>query len=371
MIYIVLYNSPQFGGGVEQVVRKLVDTFSPSFKEILCLICNDPSREEEFEYGGVSCINLKTARYGMLDKLFFLGRYVYSHRIYIFLKAMAKDGDVVNIHGIEYALFPSLFRSKIPADFKLIVTAHGSNFDSVTRYLVRGMPWKFWYIKGFYFIYRWVIFLMERLTCRRVDYFTFITKYVQNCYAVYYHVSKKMGCVIYNGMSRLEGKERQPKKGSRFTALIVGSTVYKKGLDHAEAIIKLLCRQGVDVALTAIGFPGCPRVLPEDMPMYYEKADFLLLPSRCEGFPLTVLEALQHRLPVVVSNACAFDEIPGHEDVGIIMDNFDHNCWADTIRKNIIALDRYNIFVKNINNLNLCLFNWKQIAPLYEQTLKK
>jgi glycosyltransferase involved in cell wall biosynthesis len=370
MIYILSYNSPHVGGGVEQVIRKLVDTFSTAFKENLCLICNDPSRESEFRYGGVRCINLKTARYGIVDKLFFWGRYAYSHRIYTFLKAMAKDGDVVNIHGIEYALFPSLFRSRIPAKIKLIVTAHGSNFDSTTRYLVRGMPWKFWYIKGFYLIYRWVIFLMEKLTCHRVDYFTFITKYIQNCYAAYYHVSKARGRVIYNGMSQLEGKQRQPKKDSRFTALIVGSTVYKKGLDHAEAIIKLLRQQGVDVSLTAIGFPGGLRVPPENMAMHYEKADFLLLPSRCEGFPLTVLEALQHHLPVVVSNACAFDEIPGHEDMGIIMDNFNHKCWADAIRKNMIDLNQYNRLVGNLNKFDLSTFDWNKIALEYEAILK-
>jgi len=370
MIYLTLYNSPFAGGGVEQVVRKLVDAFSTSFKEDLCLICSDPGRGKEFQYGGVKCINLKAPRFGLLDKLFSMDRYLYSHRIYTFLKAAAKRGDVINIHGIEYALFPSLLRNRIPADIKLIVTAHGSNFDSITRYLVRGMPWKLWYIKGFYFFYRWLVFLMEKLTCRRVDYFTFITKYIQTCYATYYHVSNAKGCVIYNGMSRLEGKQRQPKKGSQFTALIVGSTVYKKGLDHAEAIIKRLRQQGVDVSLTAIGFPGHLRVPPENMATYYQKADFLLLPSRCEGFPLTVLEALQHRLPVVVSQACAFDEIPGHDNLGVVVSNFDHNQWADAIRKNITELNQYNHFVDNLNKLDLGAFDWSKIAPAYEQILK-
>ncbi|MGA2686289.1 MAG: glycosyltransferase family 4 protein [Verrucomicrobiota bacterium] len=370
MIYIVCYNSPYVGGGVEQVVRRLVDAFSSTFKEDLRLICNDPSQEDEFQYGGVRCFNLKTARFNIADRLFFWGRYVYSHRIYTFLKAKARDGDVVNIHGIEYALFPSLLRDRIPSDIKLIVTAHGSNFDSATRYLVRGMPWKLWYVKGFYYFYRWIIFLMEKLTCYRVDYFTFITKYIQNCYTANYQVKKETGCVIYNGLSQLKGRARPPKKDPRFAALIVGSTVYQKGLDHAEAIIKLLRKQGVDVSLTAIGFPDHPRVPPENMAMYYEKADFLLLPSRCEGFPLTVLEALQHRLPVVVSKACAFDEVPGHENVGIIVDNFDYNSWADAIRKSLLDLNQYNRLVEHLNPLDLGAFDWNKIAPEYERILK-
>jgi glycosyltransferase involved in cell wall biosynthesis len=370
MIYIVCYNSPYVGGGVEQVVRRLVDAFSSTFKEDLCLICNDPSQEDEFQYGGVRCFNLKTARYNIADRLFFWGRYVYSHRIYTFLKAKARDGDVVNIHGIEYALFPSLLRNRIPSDIKLIVTAHGSNFDSATRYLVRGMPWKLWYVKGFYFFYRWIIFLMEKLTCYRVDYFTFITKYIRNCYAANYQVKKETGCVIYNGMSQVKGKTRQPKKDPRFAALIVGSTVYQKGLDHAEAIIKLLRKQGMEVSLTAIGFPAHPRVPPDNMATYYEQADFLLLPSRCEGFPLTVLEALQHRLPVVVSKACAFDEVPGHGNVGIVVDNFDYKSWADAIHKSLMDLNQYNRLVENLNQLDLGAFDWNKIAPVYERILK-
>lgn len=370
MTYIVLYNSPYAGGGVEQVVRKLVDTFSPAFKSNLYLICSDPARDNEFQYNGVRCINLKTARFGIADKLFFLGRYVYSHRIYSFLKATAKDGDVANIHGIEYALFPSLLHRRIPADIKLVVTAHGSNFDSATRYLTYGLPWKFWFVKGFYFFYRWIVFLMEKLTCSNVDYFTFITKYVQTCYARNYHVNNLKGCVIYNGFSWVEGKTRRPKNDPCFTALIVGSTAYKKGLDNAQSIIDLLRRQGIDVMLKAIGFPGHLRVSPQEMVSHYENADFLLLPSRCEGFPMTVLEALQHRLPVVVSQACAFDEIPGHENVGVIVNNFDHRCWADAIRKKIIDLHQYNRLIENLNNLALDAFDWNKLAPAYERILK-
>lgn len=215
-----------------------------------------------------------------------------------------------------------------------------------------------------------MVFLMEKSTCRHIDCFTFITKYIQTCYTTNYRINNLKSCVIYNGFSWIEGKSRKPKADSSFTALIVGSTVYQKGLDHAESIVKILRRQDVDVSLTAIGFPGRLRVPPENMASYYEKADFLLLPSRCEGFPLTVLEALQHRVPVVVSNACAFDEIPGHEDVGIIMDDFGHNCWADAIRKNMIDLNQYNRLVGNLNKFDLSAFDWSKIAAEYEAILK-
>jgi glycosyltransferase involved in cell wall biosynthesis len=126
----------------------------------------------------------------------------------------------------------------------------------------------------------------------------------------------------------------------------------------------------MEVSLTAIGFPAHPRVPPDNMATYYEQADFLLLPSRCEGFPLTVLEALQHRLPVVVSKACAFDEVPGHGNVGIVVDNFDYNSWADAIHKSLMDLNQYNRLVENLNQLDLGAFDWNKIAPVYERILK-
>jgi glycosyltransferase involved in cell wall biosynthesis len=385
MKYIAHYNSPYVSGGVEQVVRNLVDRFSADFRKDLRLICNDPSRGAEFEYAGVKCVNLVTPRRTLPDKLFFLSRYLYSFKIYRFLKAQAKEGDVVNIHGIEYALFPGLFRRRLPASLKLVVTAHGSNFDEIDQYIVRRLPGKFWPVKVFFFFFRWVHFILEKLTCRRIDRFTFINRHIQSFYATRYGVDPARSLVIYNGFHPRQQHSREAKTNSAFTALIVGSTVYRKGLDHAIGIVGELRRQGCDVRLCVVGFSDFPGyckgrhwdfvdyvgpVPPDQVGRYYDEADFLLFPSRFEGFPLTVLEALQHRMPVVVSRACAFDEIPGHEGLGVVVENYDAGCWAEAIRKNIVALDRYNAFLANLNTLDLGRFSWTEIASDYERMLK-
>jgi glycosyltransferase involved in cell wall biosynthesis len=382
---MTVYNSPYYGGGVEQVVKNLVDNFSSDFKENLRLICDDVSREDEFQYNKIKCINLKNDRHHIVDRLFFWGRFVYSYRIYKFLKAQAQDGDVVNIHGIEYALFTSLFRHKIPAKIKLIVASHGSNFAGSTRYQTWGLPWKLWYVKGLYFFFRWVHFAVEKLTCRHIDYFTFVTKYVQNFYERHYSVKSANGCVIYNGASKLKTPIRPPKKNSQFTALIIGGTYYNKGLDHAIAIVRLLSKQGTNISLSVVGFDDYPsymqrndrglvnyvgRIKPDQMSRYYMEADFLLFPGRSDTFPLTVLEALQYRLPIVISKNCSFDEIPGGQEVGIIVDNFNHRCWAEAIQKNILNLDQYNRLVDNFSRMDVSAFDWSKIAPAYEQVLK-
>jgi glycosyltransferase involved in cell wall biosynthesis len=384
MIYIVLYNSPCVPGGVEQVVRNLLDRFSADFKRGLSVICSDPSRPPSFEYAGVPCINLPSGGSGIPDKLFFLGRYLYSHRVFQFLKSHLRQDDVVNIHGIEYALFPALRRGAIPVPFRLIVTAHGSNFDEISQYVVRGLPWKFLPVKAFYYFYRWVHFFAEQRTCRGVDFFTFINEYTQRFYASQYQVEKAKGRVIYNGFDASEAKRRESKTSRTFRALIVGSTVYRKGLDLAIGIVEKLRAEGHDIRLRVVGFADFPgysrdrkwdfieyigRVPPDQMSGHYEEADFLLFPSRFEGFPLTVLEALQHKLPVVVSQACVFHEIPGNADFGVAVADPNPQTWITAIREHILELNNFNRFIGKLNSLNLDAFSWKTIAASYEQVL--
>lgn len=56
-------------------------------------------------------------------------------------------------------------------------------------------------------------------------------------------------------------------------------------------------RRGLSAAVRFLG-----HVPYDEMPAVYRSADLLLLPSRAEGFPRTVLEALASDVPVVVSD---------------------------------------------------------------------
>lgn len=87
--------------------------------------------------------------------------------------------------------------------------------------------------------------------------------------------------------------------------LFVGRAEYAKGFD----IFLDVARSLPDVTFVVVGHASSTepnvRVLEDvshaRMPLCYSAADFLLLPSRYEGFSLTVLEALACDLPLVVS----------------------------------------------------------------------
>ncbi|MBI4365186.1 MAG: glycosyltransferase family 4 protein [Deltaproteobacteria bacterium] len=118
-------------------------------------------------------------------------------------------------------------------------------------------------------------------------------------------------------------KERAERKDTRL--LSVGRLVEMKGLRYLIAALAHVQRDDPDVTLTILGkgplrdalirqagelrVEGRMEIRPPvphgDMPGVYRQFDFLVLPSLTEGFPITLLEAMAIRLPIIAS------DIPG------------------------------------------------------------
>ncbi|NCC70716.1 hypothetical protein EOM09_03985, partial [bacterium] len=101
MIYIVLNNSPEHGGGVEQAVRNILKNFSNNMERGIILLCCDEKKPKEFFWESYKCINLSVEKNYFLDKLFLYSQLKYSYKIYSFFKKKSNNGDVINIHGVE------------------------------------------------------------------------------------------------------------------------------------------------------------------------------------------------------------------------------------------------------------------------------
>lgn len=126
-------------------------------------------------------------------------------------------------------------------------------------------------------------------------------------------------CRVLNGVdtryfvpcpARTEG--RGPLK-----LLFVGKPSRRKGFDIVARLTETL---GSKASLTVIGPPletglsrpqarWLGRVLPEDLRLAYQQADFLLLPSRIEGFGYAAAEAMACGTPVVCAPHGAVAEI--------------------------------------------------------------
>ncbi len=57
------------------------------------------------------------------------------------------------------------------------------------------------------------------------------------------------------------------------------------------------------------------------------EADVVCLPSRAEAFPLTILEAMARRLPVIASASCAVPDMLDHGAAGIVVDDITVDGW--------------------------------------------
>ncbi|MFF0943312.1 glycosyltransferase family 4 protein [Kocuria sp. CPCC 205300] len=66
---------------------------------------------------------------------------------------------------------------------------------------------------------------------------------------------------------------------------------------------------------------------------YFQEASMFVLPSRSEGMPGAMSEAMACGLPVVVSSVGAMPQVVEAAECGVVVENFDVASWVDAIEK--------------------------------------
>lgn len=147
--------------------------------------------------------------------------------------------------------------------------------------------------------------------------------------------------VIYNGIdvehTFTPGPEREPHKP--FRLLYVGNWVKRKGVDLLAPVLKGLgpdfeLLYTADRAGAHTQYPLPPnsrcigRLSSSELAQVYRDADALIFPSRSEGLPLTVIEAMACGLPVIASCLPPVAEIVTHNSEGLLcpVDDTDAFC---------------------------------------------
>ncbi|HEX7477892.1 MAG TPA: glycosyltransferase [Polyangiales bacterium] len=83
---------------------------------------------------------------------------------------------------------------------------------------------------------------------------------------------------------------------------------------HRAALQALALRAGRPNAILLLG-----RVTPAQVTRHLAAADFMVFPSRSEGLPQAVLEAMDQRLPVVATRVGGIPEAVLHEQTGLLV----------------------------------------------------
>lgn len=230
------------------------------------------------------------------------------------------DYDIIHTNGIRPDLFAFINRKKIRYH---ISTIHNFVFDDLTLTYNRLISWIFGNI--------WLILW------KRADKLVCVSKAMKNYYAKWVSSSKLE--VLYNGIPETDYSfmpdfdVTQTIDGFRSKGLkVIGSAgilTKRKGIDQ---ILYLLAEEN-EFALVVIGdgkeLPDLKRLAKKmkitnrclfcgfrsNAVNYFRYFDFFIVPSRSEGFGLTLIEAVQQKVPVICSDIEVFKELFDREEI--------------------------------------------------------
>jgi len=223
--------------------------------------------------------------------------------------------DVVHAHLFHANLVSRLFRAPRPC--RLVNTVHIAERR-------RGRSWQFW---------------LDRLTLSRCDAQTAVSRAVAAYHSRRLGVAAGRLSVVYNGVPpppRLRRDEIcELRKTWRFEAAVkvigsVGRLDWQKGYDRLMALLPALSQRippGETWGVVILGegpqrecleplAAAAPRNLLVRLPGFRPDAaacigafDLFVMPSRYEGFGLTLAEAMAHGVPAVTSLADSLPEL--------------------------------------------------------------
>ncbi len=253
------------------------------------------------------------------------------------LIALAKkiNPDIIHLNSSKAGFTGSFLKPFVKA--KIIFTAHGFVFKEP-----RAFPLPL------------VAMLLEKLASKFRDYIICVSNSDRNSALTHKLISEDKISTIHNGLEAinfLNKQEARKKLKLRENEFIIGSLsgFYKtKGLDILIEAISLMSRETLRISKFILVGDG-PELLSlklkiknlelddiistpgkiDSASTYLKAFDLFALPSRKEGFPFALLEAMQAGLPIVASNAGGNHEALG--DAGMLVKPADPPTLADAI----------------------------------------
>ncbi len=274
--------------------------------------------------------------------------------------------DIVHLHGAR-AAFQCLLARLLHPRIIFIYTVHGYHF-------VQKKP-----------LARIIGMMAERLIALCVDAIVFVSK-GDEAIAKRYSLLNKHSLVIHNGIK--PAAQAAPAE-KQFDAVFVGRMVRQKNPELAVEVFRQLKDSGYRFAMVGGGEKEADitRMLAHARHVEFfgtkthaetlnilRSAKIMLLPSRWEGLPLTLLEAMQFGIPAVVSNVTGNNEAIADGMNGYLISGEDAAAYAAKIKTLLGDANLYHrqslaarrIFAERYQ-MQSCA---RQYAQLYEHVLK-
>jgi glycosyltransferase involved in cell wall biosynthesis len=194
--------------------------------------------------------------------------------------------------------------------------------------------------------------------------------------------------VIPNGIEITKAGTIPPDHFSADTGkkiIFVGRLIPVKGIPYLLEAMTKVCKKIPDVRLIIVGegeekdrlkalshqlgieksvrFVG---TLPHDeIPSCLQRADVFVLPSRSEGFPNVIAEAMSAGLPVVASRTGGIPDIIVNQENGFLVEAGDTGTMADRIVL-LLQDDSLRKTISQNNKLRIRDFTWDRIVDKLE-----
>ena len=257
---------------------------------------------ETLKANGIEIIKVVKNNHSSLSYVPFILRSVY------FL--LFKSFDLIHAHyGFHSALIPALIKKK-----PLITTFHGS--DALKE------PFR----NRFYYI-------LQKFIISRSDHIIAVSNDIKNTLIRRLNANPEKISVISCGvdtstfvpMNKVEVRKKLGIEKDIKVVLFVGRITYMKGVDILFQCALMM--SNVHFILVGDGplkpnSKNCNVVRSryhDEMPMWMNAADVLVLPSRSEGTPVAILEALSCGIPVISTNVGGCPEIIKEDENGSLV----------------------------------------------------
>ena len=206
--------------------------------------------------------------------------------------------------------------------------------------------------------------------------------------------------LVYNGidLERFSPNANAKRENSRPSILYVGGLEARKGVEYLLLAMELVQREIPDTSLTIIGRAGLTsgesyneREMFENLAerigignnvvfrdfvsegrlkQYYQECDVFTLPSRMEGWGLTLMEAMAFKKPVVASRVGGIPELVDHGKTGYLVPYADVRGLADSIAK-ILNNKRLARSLGDAGRKKVGQFSWKRSAEMTMKVYKR
>ena len=209
----------------------------------------------------------------------------------------------------------------------------------------------------------------------------FVNRFIKNsCGIIYLNENEKLndyqfshlapGYILNNGITIPQKIPYEPKLGTKIRFLFMGRYDYlQKGLDILINALDMIYEKISDKAVFNFYGQGLTQQLEQDTAKFgdmisingpvfgkdkekaFKDSDVFILPSRFEGMPIGILEALSYAMPCIITKETNMAEIV--KDSGLVI-----NCNANSLAEAILTM--INMYPDDLKVMSSRAFNYIQ-----------